>query len=96
MKKQKRIFTLLTLISGILAAIAVCAAVFMRIKVSGDNLLSMNSNLGYFLAVSYRWAGLAAAVLVIVFAALLAACVIKRRKKKKKSDFFQSVDKPKI
>ena len=86
MKKQKHILTLLTPIFGILAALAVCAAVFMRIKVSGDNLLTMNSNLGYFLAVSYRWTALAAAMLVIIFAALLATCIIIKRKQKKVSD----------
>ena len=82
-KTARRVFLILTIISGSLAVVLDIAAVYMQSLVAGENLLTMNSRWGYLLAVSYRWVTLAAVILSIVAAALLTVFLLTRKKQKK-------------
>ncbi len=83
MKRARRIFLILTIVSGILAVGLDITAICMQTLVAGENLLTMDSHWGYLLAVSYRWVTLAAILLTVAAAALLAAFLLIRRKQKK-------------
>ena len=78
MKIARRIFYGLT-------ALVCAVAIWMQVSVSGDNLLTMDSKKGYFLAVSYQWVTLVAVGLVVLAGlwGLLAWMV--RRKKSRQS-----------
>lgn len=86
MKKTKRVFLILIIVFGGLAVVLDIAAVCMQILVSGENLLTMNSSWGYFLAVSYRWVTLAAVLLTVAEAALLVVFFLMRKRAKKSSE----------
>ena len=81
MKIARRIFYGLTVL--------VCAvAIWMQVSVSGDNLLTMDSKKGYFLAVNYQWVTLVAVGLVVLAALWgLIAWMVRRKKS-------QAADKP--
>lgn len=85
MKRARRIFLILTIVCGILAAALDITAICMQALVAGENLLTMDSHWGYLLAVSYRWVTLAAVILTVATAALLAAYILIRRKQKRLS-----------
>ena len=73
MKFVKYGFYLLTLICcGV--------AVWMQVSVSGDNLLTMDTGMGYMLAVSYRWVTLAAVILVVLSLMIFAISRLRRKK----------------
>ena len=73
MKFVKYGFYLLTLICcGV--------AVWMQVSVSGDNLLTMDTGMGYMLAVSYRWVTLAAVILVVLSLMIFAISRFCRKK----------------
>ncbi len=83
MKTARRVFLILTIVCAVLAVALDFAAVCMQILVSGENLLTMDSHWGYFLAVSYRWVTLTAVLLTVAAAALLTAYLLSRKKQKK-------------
>ena len=73
MKFVKYGFYLLTLICcGV--------AVWMQVSVSGENLLTMDTGMGYMLAVSYRWVTLAAVILVVLSLMIFAISRFCRKK----------------
>ena len=73
MKFVKYGFYLLTLICcGV--------AVWMQVSVSGDNLLTMDTGMGYMLAASYRWVTLAAVILVVLSLMIFAISRLCRKK----------------
>ena len=79
MKFVKYGFYLLTLICcGV--------AVWMQVSVSGDNLLTMDTGMGYMLAVSYRWVTLAAVILTAAAAILITAYILSRKKQRKAAE----------
>ena len=83
MKTTKLVFLTLTIAFMALAAILDIVALCMQIQVSGERLLTMDSRLGYLLAVSYRWVTLAAVIFTIVAVALLVAYIFIQRKQKR-------------
>lgn len=85
MKRARRIFLILTIVCGVLAVGLDITAICMQTLAAGENLLTMNSHWGYFLAVSYRWVTLAAILLTVAAAALLAAYILTRRRQKRAS-----------
>ena len=81
MKIARRIFYGLT-------ALVCAVAIWMQVSVSGDNLLTMDSKKGYFLAVSYQWVTLVAVGLVVLAGLWgLLAWMVRRKKS-------QAVDDP--
>ena len=82
-KTAKRVFLIFTIVCGALAVLFDIAAVCMQVMVSGENLLTMDSRLGYILAVNYRWVTLAAVFLTVVAAAMLTLFILNRRRRKK-------------
>ena len=83
MKTARRVFLILTIVCGILAAELDITAICMQTLVAGENLLTMDSHWGYLLAVSYRWVTLAAIILTIAAAGLLTAYILIRKRQKK-------------
>lgn len=70
----------------ILLDIVVCgAAGYALYGVSGDRLLTTDTQLGYVLAASYRWALLAAAALLLITAAVFTGSMKAAKKRKAKS-----------
>ena len=85
MKTARRVFLILTIVCGILAAGLDITAICMQTLVAGENLLTMDSHWGYLLAVSYRWVTLAAIILTIAAAGLLTAYILIRKRQKRLS-----------
>lgn len=84
-KTAKRIFLILTIVCAALAAVLDITALCMQVQVSGERLLTMDSRMGYLLAVSYRWVTLAAVIFTVAAAALVVAYILSRKKRKRES-----------
>lgn len=80
MKALRWIFRILTLLCCLAALICGGLAFWMQKQVSGENLLTMNSRLGYFVAVNYRWVTLLALFLGLAAAGMVALWILSRRK----------------
>lgn len=73
MKVVKRIVYIITLLCCLVA-------IWMQISVSGENLLTMDSQKGYLLAVSYRWVTLAAVILAAISLLIAVLGFLRKRK----------------
>jgi ribosomal protein L40E len=70
----------------VLLDVVVCgAAGYALYGVSGDRLLTTDTQLGYVLAASYRWALLTAAVLLLITAAVFTGSMKAAKKRKAES-----------
>ena len=85
-KNLKRIFFFVTLIFCAAAVILGGIAIWMQIQVSGENLLTMDSSLGYILAVNYRKVTLSAVIVAGIALIMFAICIIHKLKHKKSKE----------